>query len=168
MLDLNDPQFWVAISFILFLVLFGNFIWKKLSSFLDNKINDISNEINDANNIHNEAKILLSSETKKFQDLENRVNDIINEGKLNSQKLFEENKKKIDIEIKKLENSSAEKINYVEKQAIADLQTKIINLAVNYTEEILIKNSNSSSQENIINNSIDEIKKSLDSKDNFI
>ena len=60
------------------------------------------------------------------------------------------------------------KINYVEKQAIADLQTKIINLAVNYTEEILIKNSNSSSQENIINNSIDEIKKSLDSKDNFI
>ena len=51
-------------SLYTFFVLFGNFIWKKLSSFLDNKINDISNEINDANNIHNEAKILLSSETK--------------------------------------------------------------------------------------------------------
>ena len=47
-IDLNDPQIWVAVSFVLFFLIFGNFIWKKLISFLDNKINSINEEIETA------------------------------------------------------------------------------------------------------------------------
>ena len=59
-IDLNDPQIWVAVSFLLFFIIFGNFIWKKLSSFLDNKINTIQQEIVTASNLHQDAKNLLS------------------------------------------------------------------------------------------------------------
>ncbi len=55
-INLNDPQTWVAVSFLLFFIIFGGFIWKKLSNFLDNKINDISEEILAASNLHQEAK----------------------------------------------------------------------------------------------------------------
>ena len=59
-INLNDPQIWVAASFLLFFVIFGSVIWKKFSNFLDNKINDISKEILEASNLHQEAKNLLS------------------------------------------------------------------------------------------------------------
>ena len=46
--DFSDPQIWVAISFILFFLLFGKILWKKFSSFLDNKILEIKNDIDEA------------------------------------------------------------------------------------------------------------------------
>ena len=66
-IDFSDPQIWVAISFILFFLLFGKFIWKKFSSFLDNKILEIKNEIDEAKKLHNEAKDLLAKKQKKFR-----------------------------------------------------------------------------------------------------
>ena len=66
-INLNDPQIWVAVSFLLFFTIFGSFIWKKFSNFLDNKINGISEEILVANNLHQEAKNLLSEEKKNFK-----------------------------------------------------------------------------------------------------
>ena len=109
-LNFNDPQIWVAISFILFFIIFGRFIWKKFSIFLDNKINAISAEIDSASNLHKDAKNLLSEEMKKFQGIEHEINIIIEEGKLKAQNLYNESKEKINDEITKLEKSSLEKI----------------------------------------------------------
>ena len=106
MINFSDPQIWVAISFILFFVLFGNIVWKNFSKFLDNKIENISNEIKSANNLHKEAKDLLSEEIKKFQSIDNEIKIILEEGKLQSQNLFNANKSKINAEIEKLEKSS--------------------------------------------------------------
>ena len=63
----NDPQIWVAVSFLLFFMIFGSILWKKFSNFLDNKINDISEEILVASNLHKEAKNLLSEEKKDYK-----------------------------------------------------------------------------------------------------
>ena len=68
--DFSDPQIWVAISFILFFLFLVKLIWKKFSSFLDNKILEIKNDIDEAKKLHNEAKDLLAAETKKMQDLD--------------------------------------------------------------------------------------------------
>ena len=86
-INLNDPQIWVAVSFLLFFIIFGRIIWKNFSSFLDNKINDISEEILVASNLHQEAKNLLSEEKKRLQGLDNEINIIIEEGKLKAQNL---------------------------------------------------------------------------------
>ena len=82
LINLNDPQIWVAVSFLLFFLIFGSLIWKKLSNFLDNKISAISEEILLANNLHQEAKNLLSEEKKRLQGLDNEINIILEEGNI--------------------------------------------------------------------------------------
>ena len=72
-INLNDPQIWVAASFLLFFFIFGSLIWKKFSNFLDNKIRAISEEILVASNLHQEAKKLLSEEKKRLQGLDNEI-----------------------------------------------------------------------------------------------
>ena len=42
----SDPQFWVAVSFILFIAAIFNPVRKILTSSLDAQINDIKNKLN--------------------------------------------------------------------------------------------------------------------------
>ncbi len=167
-INLNDPQIWVAVSFLLFFAIFGNLIWKKFSNFLDSKINTISEEISLASNLHREAKDLLSEEMKKFQGLDNEINIILEEGKLKAQSLYNENKEKVNKEIEKMEKSSVEKINYLEKQAIKDIQYKISDNALKLTEKFLEKTLNKENHSEIFKSSIKEIEVTLTKTNKFI
>ena len=167
-INLNDPQIWVAVSFLLFFIIFGSFIWKKLSFFLDNKIDDISEEIIMASNLHEEAKKLLSEEKKKLQGLDNEINIIIEEGQLKAQTLYNESKEKVNKEIMKLEKSAKEKIRYLENEAVIDIQNKISEHTIKLTEEFLEKTLSKEDNTAMINNSIKELEKTLAQKNKFI
>lgn len=168
MINFNDPQIWVAISFILFFSLCGKFIWSKLSSFLDNKIDSIRIEIRDAEKLHNDAKSLLSSETKKFQDLDKEIKNILQNGKLQLQELQLKNKENIDSEIIKIKKTYLEKINYLETQVINEIKNKIAAQAIQVTQEFLMKELDTNVQLDNINLSIDEIEASLKDNSSFI
>jgi F-type H+-transporting ATPase subunit b len=166
--NLNDPQLWVAVSFLLFFIIFGNFIWKKFSNFLDNKVKDINEEILTANNLHQEAKNLLAEEKKKLQGIDNEINIIIEEGKLKAQNLYNESKEKINREIMKLEKSAKDKIKYLEKEAIIEIQNKISEHSIKLTERFLQETLSKEDHAEMINNSIKELEKSLTHKNKFI
>tara|TARA_B100000941_G_C28262056_1_gene427078 strand:+ start:16 stop:534 length:519 start_codon:yes stop_codon:yes gene_type:complete len=167
-INLNDPQIWVAVSFLLFFIIFGSFIWKKFSYFLDNKINDISEEISMASNLHQEAKKLLSEEKKKLQGLDDEINIIIEEGKLKAQKLYNESKEKVDKEIIKLEKSAKEKIVYLENEAIVEIQNKISEHTIKLTKEFLEKTLSKEDHAEMISNSLKELEKTLTHRNKFI
>jgi F-type H+-transporting ATPase subunit b len=168
MINFNDPQIWVAISFILFFSFCGKFIWSKLSSFLDNKIESIGTEIRDAEKLHEDAKLLLSSEVKKFQDLDKEIKNILNNGKLQLQELQLKNKENIDIEIKKIKKNSLDKINYLETQVINDVKNGIAEQAILVTQGFLMKELNAGVQLDNIIISVNEIENSLKNNNSFI
>ena len=167
-INFNDPQIWVAVSFLLFFIIFGNFIWKKFSNFLDDKIKSITEEILMASNLHQEAKNLLSEEKKKLQGLDNEINTIIEEGKLKAQSLYNESKEEINNEIIKLEKSAKEKIKYLEKEAVIEIQNKISEQSIKLTEKFLEENLSKDDHVEMINNSIKELEKTLTHTNKFI
>ena len=167
-INLNDPQIWVAVSFLLFFIIFGSLLWKKFSNFLDNKINDINEEILVASNLHQEAKNLLSEEKKKLQGLDNEINIIIEEGQLKAQNLYNESKEKINKEIMKLEKSAKEKIKYLENQAVIEIQNKISKHSIKLTEKFLEETLSKEDHSEMISNSINELEKTLTHKNKFI
>ena len=168
LINLNDPQIWVAISFLLFFLIFGSLIWKKLSSFLDNKISAIREEILLASNLHQEAKNLLSEEKKRLQGLDNEINIILEEGKLNAQNLYTESKEKINKEIMKLEKSAKEKIKYLESEAVIEIQNKISKHSIKLTEKFLEETLSKKDHSEMISNSINELENTLAHKNKFI
>ncbi len=159
--DFSDPQIWVAISFILFFLLFGKFIWKKFSSFLDKKILEIKNDIDEAKNLHNEAKDLLAAENKKIQDLDLLVKEIIDNSKNKSYEILRENTKKIEAQIELLEKEATEKIKVIENQTIEEIKSDIISKATSIAEKVLKNELSENNQLSIIKKSIKETKKAL-------
>mgnify|MGYP001171663407 FL=1 len=159
--DFSDPQIWVAISFILFFLLFGKFIWKKFSSFLDKKILEIKNDIDEAKNLHNEAKDLLAAENKKIQDLDLLVKEIIDNRKNKSYEILRENTKKIEAQIELLEKEAKEKIKVIENQTIDEIKLDIISRASSIAEKVLKSELSENNQLSIIEKSIEQTKKVL-------
>ena len=159
--DFSDPQVWVAISFILFFLLFGKILWKKLSSFLDNKILEIKNDIDEAKKLHIEAKDLLAKENKKMQDLDLIVKEIIDNSKNKSYEVLRENTQKIEAQIELLEKEAKEKIKVIENQTIDEIKLDIISRASSIAEKVLKSELSENNQLSIIEKSIEQTKKVL-------
>ena len=165
-MNLQDPQTWVAISFLLFFLLFGKVIWKKLISFLDAKINIIRSEIKEAKELHEEAKTLLANEKKKVQDLENQVKRILEESKKVSQEMILKNKTKIEEEINKLEKEAEQKIYYLEQSAIEEIRAKISEEALKATVTCIKSNMSKQIHSALLNSTLKEVE--LDIKKNKV
>ena len=156
-----DPQIWVAISFILFFAIFGSLLWNKIKKFLDDKILAIKNDIEEAKLLHDEAKKLLSSETIKYQALDGEINKIINVSRKESNDLLIENKKRIELEIANLEKSSNDKIKMLEQQIIIEIKEAVSKEAINLVIKKLKTNMNERVSSIVLDDSQEEIKKSL-------
>ena len=70
---LSDPQFWVAIAFVIFLLAIFNPIRKILVSSLDTKIEEIKNSIQEAESLKNETQITLSNIKKRQNDVQKEI-----------------------------------------------------------------------------------------------
>ena len=64
----SDPQFWVAIAFIAFIIAVFNPVRKILTTNLDAQIKDIKDKINEAENLKNETQVTLSEIKKRQND----------------------------------------------------------------------------------------------------
>ena len=160
-IDFSDPQIWVAISFILFFLLFGKLILKKFTDFLDNKVLEIKNEIDEAKKLHSDAKELLVLETKKVQDLDLVIKEIIDNSKNKSYEILRENTKKIEAQIELLEKEATEKIKVIENQAIKEIKLDIVSKASSIAETVLRDKLSDSNQHVIMQDSIEQTKKIL-------
>ena len=160
-INFSDPQIWVAISFILFFLLFGKIILRKFTEFLDNKILEIKNEIDEAKKLHSNAKELLALETKKVQDLDLVIKEIIDSSKNKSYEILRENTKKIEAQIELLEKDATEKIKVIENQAIKEIKLDIVSKASSIAEKVLKDKLSENNQHVIMQDSVEQTKKLL-------
>ena len=74
---LSDPQFWVAVAFVIFIIAIFNPVRKILKSSLDGKINEIKISIEEAENLKNDTQIILSDIKKRQNEVELEIKEFI-------------------------------------------------------------------------------------------
>ena len=72
----SDPQFWVAISFMLFIAAIFNPVRKTLTSSLDAQIKDIKNRIDEVEKIKSEAQKTLDELKERESKVENEIDNL--------------------------------------------------------------------------------------------
>ena len=77
-----DATFWVAVSFVIFIIgLIYLKIPQKINEVLNKLINDIKNEIGESEKLRSEAKTLLESAQSRLDTADNKSKDIILQSK---------------------------------------------------------------------------------------
>jgi len=157
----SDPQFWVAIAFIIFILAIFNPVRKILNSSLDTKINEIKESIEEAENLKNDTQVTLSEIKKRQNEVELEIKEIHLNSKNKIKILESQAQIKLSEQNSKRESLAKAKIEQMVRDANLMVKQHITQTAINAAVIVLEKKLNAEEKQNLINQSIKDLESVL-------
>ena len=152
----SDPQFWVAVSFILFIAAIFNPVRKILTSSLDAQIKDIKNKINEVENLKNEAQKALDELKERETKVEKEIQNLNLESEKKIAELKDISTTKLADQIEKRKILAENKIEQLVRDTNNSIKDYISNVAIEATRNILLQNLSKDRKSALIEESITE------------
>ncbi len=152
-----DPQFWVAVSFFLFIIAIFNPVRKILISSLDLQIAEIKNKIDETENIKNEAQNTLIELKKREAQVEKEIKELMLNSEQKISQLKDLSSKKLNEQIEKRKLLTENKIDQFVRETNLSIKNYISNAAIEATIQILNNNLSNEKKSDLINDSIKEL-----------
>ena len=157
----SDPQFWVAVAFVAFIVAIFNPVRKILTSSLDAQIKDIKNKIDEAENLKNETQTTLSEIKKRQNDVQIEIQDIHKDAEKKVKQLEVNAGEKLKGQVAKRQILAEAKIDQLTRDANNLIQSHISSIAIAATISILQQKLDNQEQQKLIDKSIEELGSAL-------
>ena len=152
----SDPQFWVAVSFILFIAAIFNPVRKVLKSSLDTQIKDIKDKVDEVEGLKNQAQKALD----ELRERETKVEKEIKILNLDSEKKIAELKdiysSKLTDQIEKRKILAENKIEQLLRDTNNSIKNYISSVAIEAARNILLQNLSKDKKSTLIEESITE------------
>jgi F-type H+-transporting ATPase subunit b len=160
-----DATFWVAISFLIFIILLIYFkIPLKVKNILDENINQIKKQVEESEKLKEEAKRQLAEYEKRIGDSKSEVNKMIKDANDQAEKNVIKSNEIFDKLLEVRKKNTEEKIKQLKNQAIKDIKNASINIAFESVEKLLINSIDKTKLDKIYSQSIQETKLALQKK----
>tara|TARA_Y100001970_G_C14084616_1_gene776613 strand:+ start:485 stop:970 length:486 start_codon:yes stop_codon:yes gene_type:complete len=153
----SDPQFWVAVAFLLFVIAIFNPVRKILSTNLDEKIKQIKDSIEEAESLKTEAQETLSEIKKRQNEVKIEIDKINNDANNQIKIIEEESELKLNEKINKRQFLCESKIDQLTRDANNEIQEHISSTAIKATINLIEKKLDKQQKENLINTSLNEL-----------
>ena len=157
----SDPQFWVAVAFVAFIVAVFNPVRKILTTSLDTQIKDIKDKIEEAENLKNETQVSLSEIKQRQNDVQSEIQTILKEAENKVKQIEQLSADKLKDQIAKRQVLAEAKIEQLTRDANNLIQTHITSSAIDATIAILEQKLNNEEQQKLIDTSIQELGSAL-------
>ena len=152
----SDPQFWVAVSFILFIVAIFNPVRKILTSSLDAQIKDIKNKIDEVENLKNEAQKALDELKERETKVEKEIQNLNFESEKKIAELKDISTSKLTDQIEKRKILAENKIEQLVRDTNNSIKNYISSVAIETTRNILLQSLSKDKKSALIEESITE------------
>ena len=154
-----DATFWVAVSFVIFVLVLVYFkVPQKVNEALNKMIFEIKKEIDESEKLRSEAKILLEKAQNKLDSATSEGKKINEEAKKDSERLVLEMNEKFhkSSEIKK--NLAQNKIKQMKEAALKDIKDTSIKIATESVRKILSTSIDKSKLDNLFAKDLEQTK----------
>ncbi|HEY4135634.1 MAG TPA: F0F1 ATP synthase subunit B [Alphaproteobacteria bacterium] len=158
---LSDPEFWLAVSFALFVGLLARPVGRKIGAALDARSSKIEVEIEEATRLRDEAQALLASYQRKSREALKEAEDIIANAEAEAKRLSEEAAAESAAALKRREQLAIDKIAQAEARAIEDVRNAAVDVALAATRELIQKNLDGNKATALVDAAISELPKKL-------
>lgn len=134
---LQDPTFWVAVAFFIFIGLAGKKIWKASTQALDARAARIGAELGEAARLRQEAEALLADFQRKYHESMKEAEGILAKARQDAERMTKEAEDNLKSSLDLRMQHASEKIAQEEKQALNDVRERIVELAVAATKQLI-------------------------------
>jgi len=157
-----EPEFWVAVSFFIFLgVLFYFGVHKKLASLLDARAALISKELEEARRLRDEAEKVLADYRRKEGEAVNEAEGIIALAAKEAEMLAAETRQSVKEHFDRRMKLAEEKIARAEQDAVREVRSVAVDAAVAAAQTLIVEKLTSDRAEKLVSDSIDSLKSKL-------
>ena len=155
---IHDPKFWLAISFIVFVILMIKYALPLILKGLDSKVIKITNLLKDAEDSKKKADQLLKDAEKYLEDSVKFGDQIVKDAAIESQKITEDYRVSVEKEIAKKLSVSEERIKSSEERIVREIKSKIVESAINAIANNIDDVADEKALDQATKNSINQIK----------
>ena len=157
-----EPEFWVAVAFVIFvgiLVYVG--VPKLLLNSLDERGRRVQAELDEARRLKEEAQKLLAEYKAKQRQADDEAAAIIAGAKSEAERIAAESKTKMEEFVARRTKMAETKIAQAEAQAVADVRAAAAEAAVTAAEKILTESVKGKVADDLLGRGIGDVKTKL-------
>lgn len=133
-----DPGHFVAVGFVLFIVLLGYLgVHKTITSALDGRIAGVEKELAEAVRLREEAQAVLASYQKKAADAQAEAQAIVTQARAEAEAIAKETAERMADFVERRRKQAEAKIALAETQATADVRAAAADAAVKAAETVI-------------------------------
>tara|TARA_X000001036_G_scaffold318573_1_gene296985 strand:+ start:71 stop:565 length:495 start_codon:yes stop_codon:yes gene_type:complete len=156
-----DSSFWVAISFIIFLILVFRPLSRQLSNGLDKKINDLKRKLDESKNLKTEAEKIYKEQVEKQKENESLIKRIGDETKREIKKIEKQVSREIELNMMRKIKNFDQISTQMQNDLKDELKAQIMQNVLDYTEVRIRKNLSGKHNSQLIEKSLKNIPKNL-------
>ena len=157
----QDTSIWVLISFLVFAFVLWKTAKDKVVGMLDKRIEEIRKEIETAESLRVEAQELLAQYQRKQRDAIKEAEEIVATARTHAAEIQKQAEKELTEVAKRREQQLQERLKRMEQNAVQEIRAYAAELAVKATTEIIAKQMDKKTNENLIDQSIKNIARQL-------
>jgi F-type H+-transporting ATPase subunit b len=159
---LLEPEFWVAVSFVIFVAI----VWKlggvaAITSALDARGERIRAELAEAQRLRHEAARLLQEYEAKRAAAERDAAEIVTSAKEEAERVARETQEKMAEFMKRRTAAAEAKIAQAEAQAAAEIRAAAVDAAVKASERVLQSEIQGATAEALVSRGLGDVRKKL-------
>ena len=157
-----DSTFWVAVSFVIFILVLIYFkIPKTVNDLLSKMIADIRNEIDESEKLRSESRQMLEQAQNKLSTAKDESKKILEAAKEDADKLIIEMNDKFfkSSEIKK--NNAQKKITQMKEMALKEIKDTSVRLAIESVKKAISTSVDKSKLDELFKKNLEDTKSEL-------
>ena len=159
---INTAEFWVAVSFFLFvagLIYLG--LHKKVATALDARAERIATELAEARRLREEAEQVLAEYQRKEREAANEADAIIKQAGQEAESLAKETRRTIKEQFERRIKLAEDKIGRAETEAIREVRSAAVNAALSAARTLIAEKLTADQAEKLVKDGIDTVKSKL-------
>jgi F-type H+-transporting ATPase subunit b len=156
-----DPETWVAVAFLLFIVLLGKILWTRLSGLLDKRAADVARALGDAERLRTDALRAKTDAKRTLDEATAEAEAIVAQAREEVQRMQHHAAQHLETAIALREQQALDRIAQSEAAAAKQVRDTAVDLALTATRALLREQVGAGKAEALVNDAIVELPRRL-------
>jgi len=158
---LHTPEFWVAVGFIVLVLIIGKKGWEAIKSGLDGRAERIRTSLDDAATLRDEAQHLLAEYQRKQRDAAKEIDDLLAAARAEAERARTNAQQALEASVKRREQLAIDKIAQAEADALQAVRNTAVDVAIAATRQLLGSKLTAETAAGLVDKAIAELPQKL-------
>lgn len=134
---LRNPEFWVAVSFVIFFGLFGRKLWQALTAQLDGHAAIVRAELDEAAKLRAEAEAMLRDAQAQREAALAEARDVLERSRAEAIRIGQAAQAEAEASAKRRERMALDRISAAEKAAVTEVRETAADVAAEAARAVI-------------------------------